>query len=143
MFSWIEKVIPQPPETPRKSSADSEECMGPPTVVTAKCDEKPPCEAAGPPVKADVQVPTTADDSSGGVLGWLAQGLGKVVPQPVDSPTLSRVKKEVLEASVATEVPKPVAEAAVEKTENGPPEQPDRQIIDGKDITGEMKILMF
>ncbi|XP_068117243.1 cyclic nucleotide-gated channel beta-1 isoform X3 [Hyperolius riggenbachi] len=130
MFSWIEKVIPQPPETPSKSSADGQECTATPIVVTAKCDENVTCmerevNASSGDTKDQESGSSASDKSSGGVLSWLAHGLGKVVPHPVDSPVLSRANNEVA-VPVVEEKPKPVIEPALEKKiENGPTEQTD------------------
>ncbi|XP_040185195.1 cyclic nucleotide-gated cation channel beta-1-like isoform X2 [Rana temporaria] len=122
MFGWIEKVIPQPPETPSKSATDNQECPAP-QVVT----EKATC-ASNPPGDTNVQdVNAASDKSSGNVLSWLAQGLGKVVPQPVDSPSLSRTNKDISEA-VVEEKQKPAIETE-KKTENGPTGQTESSSI--------------
>ncbi|XP_073461710.1 cyclic nucleotide-gated channel beta-1 isoform X2 [Aquarana catesbeiana] len=126
MFSWIEKVIPQPPETPSKSATDNQECPAP-QVVTKKatCVSN---EASNPPGDTNVQdVNAASDKSSGNVLGWLAQGLGKVVPQPVDSPSLSRTNKDISEA-VVKEKQKPAIETE-KKTENGPTGQTESSSV--------------
>ncbi|XP_073461713.1 cyclic nucleotide-gated channel beta-1 isoform X5 [Aquarana catesbeiana] len=127
MFSWIEKVIPQPPETPSKSATDNQECPAP-QVVTKKatCVSN---EASNPPGDTNVQdVNAASDKSSGNVLGWLAQGLGKVVPQPVDSPSLSRTNKDISEA-VVKEKQKPAIETVEKKTENGPTGQTESSSV--------------
>ncbi|XP_077309933.1 cyclic nucleotide-gated channel beta-1 isoform X3 [Lithobates pipiens] len=127
MFSWIEKVVPQPPETPSKSATDNQECPAR-QVVT----EKATCvshEASNPSGDTNVQDANAASDkSSGNVLSWLAQGLGKVVPQPVDSPSLSRTNKDISEA-VVKEKQKPVIETVEKKTENGPTGQTESSSV--------------
>ncbi|XP_069822519.1 cyclic nucleotide-gated channel beta-1 isoform X3 [Dendropsophus ebraccatus] len=125
MFGWIDKVIPQPPETPQKSSSDGQD-TGPPTPslpnVNVTCARK---ESGNPPADSNAQdTNTMSDKSSGGVLGWLAQGLGKVVPQPVDSPTLARGSKEMTEPVVEQKM-KAASEAVSKVEENGPAEQSD------------------
>ncbi|KAG9474743.1 hypothetical protein GDO78_003287 [Eleutherodactylus coqui] len=95
MFGWIDKVIPQPPETPKKSSLDGQDTSPGPF---SQCDDNMSCSQKGTTnPSADskaADTSTMSDKSSSGVLGWLAQGLGKVVPKPVDSPILARVNKE-------------------------------------------------
>ncbi|KAM3920645.1 cyclic nucleotide-gated channel beta-1 [Leptodactylus fuscus] len=125
MFSWIDKVIPQPPETPTKTSPDGQDTS---SAAPSKCDANVTCpqkDATNPPAESMAQdSSTTSDKSSGGVLGWLAQGLGKVVPQPVDSPVLARANKEEPEP-VVQQTCKAVSEAADKVAENGPMEQSD------------------
>ncbi|XP_075045539.1 cyclic nucleotide-gated channel beta-1 [Mixophyes fleayi] len=122
MFSWIEKAIPQPPETPKKTSPDGQEAApAPPILVSSKCAENVPRpEVSHPPADSKPQETSAeSDKSSGGVLSWLAQGLGKVVPQPAESPTLQRANKE---AEPVVEQ-KPQSEAVEKRTENGPTDQ--------------------
>ncbi|XP_053305798.1 cyclic nucleotide-gated cation channel beta-1 [Spea bombifrons] len=122
MFGWIEKVIPHPPETPTRTAADPQEGGSEP----AKCVQNVEAmvkETSNPPVELKQQEPPLeAEKSPGGVLGWLAQGLGRVVPQPVESPTLTRASKESTEA---VEQQKQTAgnETVEKRTENGPTEQ--------------------
>ncbi|XP_056381336.1 cyclic nucleotide-gated cation channel beta-1 isoform X2 [Hyla sarda] len=124
MFSWIDKVIPQPPETPKKASHDGQD----PSPTTPSLSENVTCPRKEPiNPQADSKAQATiamSDKSSGGVLGWLSQGLGKVVPQPVDSPVLARGNKEMTE-SVIAQKPKTTSEAADKVAENGPTEQSD------------------
>uniref|UniRef100_A0A8C5QM89 Zinc finger protein 319 n=1 Tax=Leptobrachium leishanense TaxID=445787 RepID=A0A8C5QM89_9ANUR len=119
MFAWIEKVIPQPPETPTRTPADPQQggpqlgaCEENVTCVKQEVSDKPP------EVKPPEPLPEP-EKSAGGVLSWLAQGLGKVVPQPVESPVLTRSSKEqpepVVEQKVIT-----VSEPVEKQTENGP-----------------------
>lgn len=113
MFSWIEKVVPQPPETPKNSGSRAEEQEEQATPAEEAEEGKPatPSKASDARDEAVVKAATEAAQSktfgagqstepdsgksaAGGVLTWLAQGLGKVVPQPLDSPTLSRANHE-------------------------------------------------
>ncbi|CAH2275633.1 Hypothetical predicted protein [Pelobates cultripes] len=90
MFSWIDKVIPQPPETPRRAPSDAQQ--GDPE----KCDEVTCMKKKASDQPAEVKPKEDSQESersSGGVLSWLAQGLGKVVPQPVESPVLTHSSK--------------------------------------------------
>ncbi|XP_075432653.1 cyclic nucleotide-gated channel beta-1 [Ascaphus truei] len=128
MFGWIEKVVPQPPETPKKTSPDAQEgSTGPlPVSKTApeKGDEKVTClgkESGSTTAESKIQETAQESEKSvgGGVLSWLAQGLGRVVPQPVESPTLPR-------ATTTTEAvveQKEVSGAVEKRTENGPTDQ--------------------
>ncbi|XP_077145094.1 cyclic nucleotide-gated channel beta-1 [Ranitomeya variabilis] len=102
MLSWIDKLIPQPPETPKKAPPDGADVV---PAAPSGYDENVTCtkkEATDAP-KVDVGTQdggTATDKSSGGVLGWLTQGLGKVVPKPVDNPFLARGNQEVTESVV-------------------------------------------
>ncbi|OCT82458.1 hypothetical protein XELAEV_18024988mg [Xenopus laevis] len=126
MFSWIEKVIPQPPDTPRKTSAEAQEgChaksdeglekvvpqpslapksgisggteggavivepvkVSPPTPVHTPApapvpESQPIIIEVQPVISSEPEVSSTDKGSGAGVMGWLMQGLGKVVPQP-------------------------------------------------------------
>ncbi|XP_071973042.1 cyclic nucleotide-gated channel beta-1 isoform X3 [Engystomops pustulosus] len=120
MFSWIDKVIPQPPETPKKVSSDGQDTSPAPTSLC----ENVTCTQKDPPADSRAQETSTmSDKSSAGVLGWLSQGLGKVVPQPVDSPVLARGSREV--ETVVEQKPKAVSETVDKVAENGPAEQSD------------------
>ncbi|KAM4722982.1 cyclic nucleotide-gated channel beta-1-like [Rhinophrynus dorsalis] len=136
MFSWIEKVIPQPPETPKKSAPDAQSggeaqpLAAQPTLE--KCDEKAACVVKEPSntevgLKAQERV-EESEKGAAGVLSWLAQGLGKVVPQPVESPSLARANNEstelVTEQALAPEKQKPVSDTE-KTTDNGPTDQTD------------------
>ncbi|CAN2389306.1 Cyclic nucleotide gated channel beta [Pristimantis euphronides] len=131
MFSWIDKVIPQPPETPKKASQDGAETGPAPPDEHVTCPQKGTTDSS-----ADSKAPdssTTSDKSSSGVLVWLAQGLGKVVPQPVDGPIVARINKEVTEP-VVQQVAPPLTFLvfvflAMDKVaENGPAEQNDSSL---------------
>ncbi|XP_073420423.1 cyclic nucleotide-gated channel beta-1 [Dendrobates tinctorius] len=117
MRSWIDKLIPQPPETPRKAPPGGADVV---PAAPSRYDENEICtkqEAAdSPTVDVGTQDEGAASDkSSVGVLGWLTQGLGKVVPQPVDSPFVARGNQEVTEPVVEQilDTPKSSLKAAV------------------------------
>ncbi|KAM4614106.1 uncharacterized protein O3C94_022141 [Discoglossus pictus] len=123
MFTWIEKVIPQPPETPNKTCPDGQEGSQAPRPEAQRSDEKVTCaakEATSAAVEPKTQdASQESEKSSGGVLTWLAQGLGRVVPQPADSPTLTRANKEISELAPEQKQSDP----AEKRTENGPTAQ--------------------
>ncbi|XP_041446198.1 cyclic nucleotide-gated cation channel beta-1 isoform X2 [Xenopus laevis] len=121
MFSWIEKVIPQPPDTPRKTSAEAQEGCQAAENVQQKCDEKEKClikEADNPPAVVKTQEEEQeSDKGAAGVLTWLSQGLGRVIPQPVESPTLSRANKESTVPAVVEQKEVPLRETVEKPTE--------------------------
>ncbi|XP_063293466.1 cyclic nucleotide-gated cation channel beta-1 isoform X2 [Pelobates fuscus] len=120
MFSWIDKVIPQPPGTPRRAPSDAQQ--GDPE----KCDEKVTCmkKASAQPAEVKPQEALQESErSSGGVFSWLAQGLGKVVPQPVESPVLTHSSKVCAEQKVSA------VNETEELTENGPTDQTESSSI--------------
>ncbi|KAM4012775.1 cyclic nucleotide-gated channel beta-1 [Anomaloglossus baeobatrachus] len=118
MFSWIDKLIPQPPETPKKAPPDGQDvvaaapshCEENVTCLQKEATEAPAGERGPPTSEHSPHLPAvaaaaqgggaTSDKSSGGVLGWLTQELGKVVPQPVDSPFLAKGNQEGTEPVV-------------------------------------------
>ncbi|XP_041417192.1 cyclic nucleotide-gated cation channel beta-3 isoform X3 [Xenopus laevis] len=114
MFSWIEKVIPQPPDTPRKTSAEAQE------GCHAKSDEKETCvmnEADNPPVVKTQEEEQESDKGAAGVLTWLSQGLGRVIPQPVESPTLTRPNNESTVPAVVEQKEVKLSETVEKQTE--------------------------
>ncbi|XP_063801890.1 myb-like protein X isoform X2 [Pseudophryne corroboree] len=120
MFSWIEKAIPQPPGTPTHEGQDA----GPatPILASSKCAQNVTCP--GEEKDRPTGSGSASDKSTGGVLGWLAQGLGKVVPQPMESPTLQRTSKDSTEP-VVEQKRQLVSETVEKRTENGATEQTD------------------
>ncbi|XP_038609801.1 cyclic nucleotide-gated cation channel beta-1-like [Tachyglossus aculeatus] len=113
MFSWVERVVPQPPDTFQKLKTDEAEMWEPssasqPTAAPedpeaeaasgppgekSRCAEMPPsCKS---PEETEIFLPSDPSqvavvpvNSPGGwVLDWLMRSLGKVVPQPIHSLT--------------------------------------------------------
>ncbi|KAE8609234.1 hypothetical protein XENTR_v10011753 [Xenopus tropicalis] len=124
MFSWIEKVIPQPPDTPRRTSAEAQGGCQASESTQQKCDEKETCvkkEADNPPdVVKTQEEEQESDKGAAGVLTWLSQGLGRVIPQPVESPTLSRANKESTVPAVVEQKEVPASETVEKPTEINP-----------------------
>ncbi|XP_059362015.1 cyclic nucleotide-gated cation channel beta-1-like isoform X2 [Carassius carassius] len=89
MFSWVIKVVPQPPASPGKLAEEDQtnaSTAAPATDVTKKEE-----------VKQEPSKPTEEENSSqSGVLSWLSHGFSSALPQPVNSSKLasSEVKHE-------------------------------------------------
>ncbi|XP_056138382.1 uncharacterized protein LOC130114538 [Lampris incognitus] len=86
MFSWVVKVVPQPPEVP--------ETLG---------DDSPKISVAQPPKHKEVKSPVVkiteedvSEDSQAqtGVLRWFSNGFASALPQPTGSPRLSRANSD-------------------------------------------------
>ncbi|MBN3293259.1 CNGB1 protein, partial [Polypterus senegalus] len=115
MFSWVVKIVPQPPEPPRelkKDETDKEESSPKPTPTPAPVPQAPPVtkqveakEKVQPKTNVAV-VPETkkptegssetteaqAEDkyTQGGILSWVTQGFDSILPKPSESPRNSR-----------------------------------------------------
>ncbi|XP_058848746.1 cyclic nucleotide-gated cation channel beta-3-like isoform X3 [Acipenser ruthenus] len=109
MFSWVVKVVPQPPEPPRplgedvkpepeptppppapvKKPVEVKEKVSQPQNVAAKPAKKPP-----EPAESSSAASAEEKSASGGVLSWFSQGLDSVLPKPVDSLRLPRANAE-------------------------------------------------
>ncbi|KAL7878342.1 hypothetical protein AOLI_G00093160 [Acnodon oligacanthus] len=118
MFSWVVKVVPQPPEKPGK--------LG---------DEE----------KNNAAPEENAVSNRAGVINWIVQGLGKVVPQPDDKYKQQTDSQEVTEAP--KEVPEAEEKPAVHDAKDLADAEPLPQIAvvevvsdeepdaDGKNLT--------
>lgn len=97
MLGWIEKVVPQPPVSSRipvvveKDAKVAESPVGA-SYGFARLKQQPegsPRNASEGPVKDDsvgTQDRVSTTESTGrGVLTWLSEGLGKVMPQPTQN----------------------------------------------------------
>ncbi|OCT84688.1 hypothetical protein XELAEV_18022844mg [Xenopus laevis] len=112
----LEKVVPQPSWTPKTGiSGGTEGCavivepltfivseakVSPPTPVQTPAsapvpDSQPAIIEVQPAASSEPEVSATDKGSGAGVLGWLMQGLGKVVPQPDHvAPSATKVEEE-------------------------------------------------
>ncbi|XP_049339712.1 cyclic nucleotide-gated cation channel beta-3 isoform X2 [Astyanax mexicanus] len=138
MFSWVVKVVPQPPEKTglgEEEKNNAQEVKAPVNEEAAK-QESPVNEVseenssgvltwlshgftsalpqpvgaqkANSEVKEENAVGNSKNGEEPGMIGWIVQGLGKVVPQPDDK------YKQQTESQEVTEVPQPVPEVKVE-----------------------------
>ncbi|XP_053175972.1 LOW QUALITY PROTEIN: cyclic nucleotide-gated cation channel beta-1-like [Scomber japonicus] len=82
MFNWVVKVVPQPPGT---DEADND--------PAADCSKNK--GAKNPAVKNKEEA---SEESQGqpGVIGWLSNGFASSLPQPANSPRLSRSNSEAV-----------------------------------------------
>ncbi|XP_076846736.1 uncharacterized protein cngb1a [Brachyhypopomus gauderio] len=99
MFSWVVKVVPQPPEKPgeeNKSNVPQEQ----ETKASVKEEEKN--EIANPVKLKGDDVSEQNSKASRGVLGGLSHGIASALPQPVTSPTLNRTNAAVKEVDAAS-----------------------------------------
>ncbi|XP_050991392.1 cyclic nucleotide-gated cation channel beta-3 isoform X1 [Labeo rohita] len=92
MFSWVIKVVPQPPASPGKLAEEDQthaSTAAPATDVTKKEEVKQE------PSKPTEEV-SEENSSQSGVLSWLSHGFSNALPQPVNSSKLanSEVKHE-------------------------------------------------
>ncbi|XP_042196352.1 proteoglycan 4-like [Callorhinchus milii] len=105
MFTWVVKVVPQPPE-PVKRLETAPEVKGDPPHTQGPLEQKPlnveikeqssapkdetdtkPTAEQTQPTPAEEPEPKRETSSGRGVLGWLKHNLGKVIPHHVGSPT--------------------------------------------------------
>ncbi|ROL52863.1 Cyclic nucleotide-gated cation channel beta-1 [Anabarilius grahami] len=75
MFSWVIKVVPQPPTSPGKLGEEDQTNASTAAEVTKKEDVQQDAN----PSKSKEEV---SEENRAGMIGWIVQGLEKVVPQP-------------------------------------------------------------
>ncbi|XP_048119101.1 cyclic nucleotide-gated cation channel beta-3 isoform X2 [Alosa alosa] len=88
MFTWVAKVVPQPPDPPVKLG-EEEKPNPPPPEKKVVFKEEPP-KAAPKPVKAKEEEVSEESSAQSGVLTWLSSGFSSALPQPPGSPRLTR-----------------------------------------------------
>ncbi|XP_057203410.1 cyclic nucleotide-gated cation channel beta-3 isoform X2 [Triplophysa rosa] len=88
MFSWVVKVVPQPPEPPGKLGEE-----GNPTATETGKKEKAKQEAN--PAKPKEEV-SEENSSQSGVLSWISHSFNTALPQPVNAskPVNNEAKQE-------------------------------------------------
>ncbi|XP_068812475.1 cyclic nucleotide-gated channel beta-1 [Struthio camelus] len=115
MLTWIERVVPQPPEPAHTTPTVEDESPGLKTQ-DAEPAKLPKGNASGPKTapdhgegaekKVEFAVPedpasTSMFESVGGsVLSWLSQGLEKVIPQPAQAPGTLQALGKSFETSI-------------------------------------------
>ncbi|XP_039769560.1 cyclic nucleotide-gated cation channel beta-1-like [Ornithorhynchus anatinus] len=111
MFSWVERVVPQPPGTSQKPKTDEAEMWEPSSAAQPTAAPEDPEASSGPPGEKSrcAEMPPSCkspeeteifllsdpgrmaafpvNSPAGWVLDWLMRSLGKVVPQPIHSLT--------------------------------------------------------
>ncbi|XP_062327866.1 cyclic nucleotide-gated cation channel beta-1-like isoform X2 [Osmerus eperlanus] len=93
MFSWVVKVVPQPPEPPGILE-NSEKPNEPPPASEKKVSfkEEKKQEASKPAKpKEEEQV---SEENQSGVLTWISHGFVNALPQPAGTPRLGRANAE-------------------------------------------------
>ncbi|XP_019361445.1 PREDICTED: cyclic nucleotide-gated cation channel beta-1 isoform X1 [Gavialis gangeticus] len=157
MLSWLEKVVPQPPETAHVPGEKDEKKEEPKVVIvepqSAKVEQPPKRDtrAAEPPKNKGTEgiekkvepamthdpgpPPASAAESTGGtVLSWLSQGLEKFVPQPAERvQSLGRSFETSLDILQQAEVP-PVQELDVVIQEPPAPKPEEKEPQDSKEL---------
>ncbi|XP_035275421.1 cyclic nucleotide-gated cation channel beta-1-like [Anguilla anguilla] len=90
MFSWVVKVVPQPPEPPAKLGEEKPNAPAPApnTTVTVKQEVKKE------ELKAKTEERATETGNQTGVLTWISHGFINALPQPVGTPKLDRANPE-------------------------------------------------
>ncbi|XP_064193424.1 cyclic nucleotide-gated cation channel beta-1 isoform X2 [Anguilla rostrata] len=90
MFSWVVKVVPQPPEPPAKLGEEKPNAPAPApnTTVTVKQEVK----KEEPKAKTEERATETGNQT--GVLTWISHGFINALPQPVGTPKLDRANPE-------------------------------------------------
>ncbi|XP_043120130.1 cyclic nucleotide-gated cation channel beta-3 [Puntigrus tetrazona] len=90
MFSWVIKVVPQPPASPGKLAEEDQT-----NAPTAAPDATKKQDAKQEPSKSTEEV-SEENSSQSGVLSWLSHGFSSALPQPVNSSKLgnNEVKHE-------------------------------------------------
>ncbi|XP_046721282.1 cyclic nucleotide-gated cation channel beta-1 isoform X2 [Silurus meridionalis] len=90
MFSWVVKVVPQPPEKPVKPE---EEVKGntqqtlEPSVKEQKVQKANPAKLKEDKVSEEIS-------TQGGVLTWISQGLTSALPQPATTPQTDKAESD-------------------------------------------------
>ncbi|XP_076142755.1 uncharacterized protein cngb1a [Alosa pseudoharengus] len=93
MFTWVAKVVPQPPDPPGKLG-EEEKPNPPPPEKKVVFKEEPP-KSAPKPVKAKEEEVSEESSVQSGVLTWLSSGFSSALPQPPGSPRLTRANTVV------------------------------------------------
>ncbi|XP_062327873.1 cyclic nucleotide-gated cation channel beta-3-like isoform X8 [Osmerus eperlanus] len=94
MFSWVVKVVPQPPEPPGILE-NSEKPNEPPPASEKKVsfkEEKK--QEASKPAKPKEEEQVSEENSQSGVLTWISHGFVNALPQPAGTPRLGRANAE-------------------------------------------------
>ncbi|XP_051726331.1 cyclic nucleotide-gated cation channel beta-3 [Ctenopharyngodon idella] len=91
MFSWVIKVVPQPPASPGKLGEEDQTNASTAAEVTKKEDVQQDAN----PSKSKEEV-SEENSSQNGVLSWLSHGFNSALPQPVNASKLgnSEIKQE-------------------------------------------------
>ncbi|XP_033014564.1 cyclic nucleotide-gated cation channel beta-1-like [Lacerta agilis] len=106
MLGWIEKVVPQPPVSSPilvVVEKDTQAVEAAPVTARQLIERSPRSAAEGfkehaPAIRDSV---STTDSPGRGVLTWISQGLGKVMPQPAqNSPVMLQEAAKSFEASI-------------------------------------------
>ncbi|KAL6478618.1 hypothetical protein MHYP_G00120510 [Metynnis hypsauchen] len=87
MFSWVVKVVPQPPEKPGKLGDEEKNNAAP--EATVKEDAK-----SDNPAKPKEDEVSEENSTQSGVLTWLSHGFSSALPQPVSTPKLGRANSD-------------------------------------------------
>ncbi|XP_062277552.1 LOW QUALITY PROTEIN: cyclic nucleotide-gated cation channel beta-1-like [Scomber scombrus] len=82
MFNWVVKVVPQPPGT---NEADND--------PAADCSKN---KGAKNPAVKNKEEASEESQGQAGVIGWLSNGFVSSLPQPANSPRLSRSNSEAV-----------------------------------------------
>ncbi|XP_069755656.1 cyclic nucleotide-gated channel beta-1-like [Narcine bancroftii] len=129
VFDWLKKVIPQPPgiSVPASAKAETEpalpenkvpeeEKVAEVKVIKIKEEvpravtiiEVAPAEPTLNPITSEEKQPMSEAMTKTSVFGWLIQGLGKVVPQPVTKSHSLKEDVAITTACTVEERGKPV-----------------------------------
>ncbi|XP_056090248.1 cyclic nucleotide-gated cation channel beta-3 isoform X1 [Rhinichthys klamathensis goyatoka] len=87
MFSWVVKVVPQPPASPGKLGEEDQTNASTSADVTKKEDVKQEAN----PSKSKEEV-SEESSSQNGVLSWLSNGFSSALPQPVNASKLGNAE---------------------------------------------------
>ncbi|KAL7870788.1 hypothetical protein SRHO_G00082850 [Serrasalmus rhombeus] len=96
MFSWVVKVVPQPPEKPGKLGDEEKNNAAPEATV------KEEAKAADNPVKPKEDEVSEENSTQSGVLTWLSHGFSSALPQPVSTPKLGRANSDAKEENAVS-----------------------------------------
>ncbi|XP_017563507.1 cyclic nucleotide-gated cation channel beta-3 isoform X3 [Pygocentrus nattereri] len=107
MFSWVVKVVPQPPEKPGKLADEEKNNAAPEATV------KEEAKAADNPVKPKEDEVSEENSTQSGVLTWLSHGFSSALPQPVSTPKLGRANSDAKQEENAVSNSKAGEEAGV------------------------------
>ncbi|KAL4685825.1 hypothetical protein H8959_001422 [Pygathrix nigripes] len=107
MLGWVQRVLPQPPGTPRKTKMQEEEKVEPEPELEAEVEPEPNPEEAETESESMAQGAESSELNRPGsrLLLWLEQNLERVLPQPPKSSEVWRDESAVATGAASDPVP--------------------------------------
>ncbi|KAK2848287.1 hypothetical protein Q7C36_009969 [Tachysurus vachellii] len=93
MFSWVVKVVPQPPEKPTKLEGEGKGNTPQTSEQKASVKDQEVKKAANPE-KPNEDGVSEEKSTQGSVLNWISQGLTSALPQPAATPNKDKTDSD-------------------------------------------------